>query len=107
MFTNGSGRAGGLNAFLDHASEISGLFKSYLWLIAVMIAIPITLLVPLTFVSIPPRMILRPAMLSLQVQFTSRSLSLTAARPVLANGFVEFDLGLLDSMLALCSIVRV
>jgi hypothetical protein len=71
------------------------------------VAIPILLSLPTMFFSIPPLVILVPAVLSFGIQLMATRISFGAPLAVIPNRLVESHLGMLNRMLTLGSIVGV
>jgi len=75
-------------------------------MIAIMVTIPVAFAMPLMFVTVPPSVMLVPTALPLGSQVTPPVIRLPAELAMLADRAIEFGLRLLNSLLALCPIVR-
>jgi hypothetical protein len=73
--------------------------------ILVMIVIPSLLGFPAMFFSVPPLMVLLPAMLPLGIQIAAAVVSLRAVIAMIVDGSIQVCLRFFDGMLALRSII--
>jgi hypothetical protein len=70
-----------------------------------LVAIPVVFGLPAMVFSIPPLMVLIPAMLPLGIQVAAPILCFVAALAVIVNGFIQPDFGSLYCVLALGAII--